>query len=629
MKKRIQKKSNTLSYAGLTCTMGFLALLGGAKPASAQSYNFSIPIWEILQAGPSGMQLPDGTVVTASQIRLNGTANIDPMSGGGGPEVGGTYNGTVMTGYTGSANPADFTRVTTGNTQTIDNGSGTNCAAGIGFHIHFNRPTLQPQFLTLDLDGTSGINNEWVGYMAFNGDNFVPYTTTIVTPNTFATISNITIGGAHGWRTFITNQISATAAANIPGTLQVDHCTSNPNADPDDINAQTLYTSSSPITDYYYIWGIWGTTGAANTQNSGVSPIVINVSADFGRAPDSYKTLQVSKGASHGLGSGLTLGAVAYPDRDGLNGFGSDTTTDNDGVAAILPIVNSGAASQLIPAYSIVSTYTNPTGNAANYAAWIDWNNNGTFDPAEGVTATSPAGSTSGTVTFTWNNVTLSGASGTTQTYARIRTTTEAITISNPSGSFIDGEVEDYIVPFAQPLPLTLTQFTGKVTNHRASLSWATQKEENTDRFEVEYSRQGNSFSTIGTVKAVGNGAHNYNFTDIDHVNAVNFYRLKMIDKDGQTLYSKIIRINDQTDNAAAATLQLYPNPVTDQLYIQSTLQLPYQLTVYNNIGQAVLQQKVYAAPSAINCSALGVGTYHMLVQSADGQIERKTFIKQ
>jgi len=106
--------------------------------------------------------------------------------------------------------------------------------------------------------------------------------------------------------------------------------------------------------------------------------------------------------------------------------------------------------------------------------------------------------------------------------------------------------------------------------------------------FEVERSQDGIHFNTIGFVKGQGNSQveNNYLFTD-EHINLSTYqYRLKMMDIDGKYTYSDVITLTRQGEHT---TISFFPNPVQDQLTIQSTTALKKAtITVYNLNGQVI-----------------------------------------
>lgn len=124
------------------------------------------------------------------------------------------------------------------------------------------------------------------------------------------------------------------------------------------------------------------------------------------------------------------------------------------------------------------------------------------------------------------------------------------------------------------PLPVSLMRFNGSKADLAANLNWATASERNSSRFEVERSYDANTFAPIGNVKSNGNSnrLQNYSFVDADaFVNnePVVYYRLKMIDNDGSFEYSNTISINNNEEETTIETVNVFPNPFNNELFIE------------------------------------------------------------
>lgn len=111
-------------------------------------------------------------------------------------------------------------------------------------------------------------------------------------------------------------------------------------------------------------------------------------------------------------------------------------------------------------------------------------------------------------------------------------------------------------------LPLDLIAFDGNISENGNQLNWTTANEIDIKEFIIESSENGETFSVIGAVDAVGNTVSNTNYEFIDDIKVVgqNYYRLKIVNNDHTFTYSKIILIEDKFTN----TIKLFPNPVTD-----------------------------------------------------------------
>lgn len=173
--------------------------------------------------------------------------------------------------------------------------------------------------------------------------------------------------------------------------------------------------------------------------------------------------------------------------------------------------------------------------------------------------------------------------------------------------SFVVSSFSGFFVQTTQsPLPLTLLNFTGQKQTNAVLLSWLTTKETNTSHFILQRSTNGTSFSNIGRVEAKNwSGNNTYNFTDINPLPGVNFYRLQMVDKDGKFMYSPIIRIDFKHESQ----LQLYPNPVHDYVSISGVAPGGI-IRIVNTNGAVVKQLPTNANSITITMDGLSSGVY-------------------
>jgi hypothetical protein len=118
-------------------------------------------------------------------------------------------------------------------------------------------------------------------------------------------------------------------------------------------------------------------------------------------------------------------------------------------------------------------------------------------------------------------------------------------------------------------LPLTLIDFKGNYKKYEGfELKWQTANEENVSHFMIEKSSEvANKFAPIGEVKALGHSAtpQYYSFLDAQP-SLLNYYRLKIMDNDGQIQYSKILSFSG--NKTSKDKVALYPNPVTNVLNV-------------------------------------------------------------
>ena len=142
-------------------------------------------------------------------------------------------------------------------------------------------------------------------------------------------------------------------------------------------------------------------------------------------------------------------------------------------------------------------------------------------------------------------------------------------------------------------LPLTIDQFNGGYSEGLIQLKWTTFTEINMDHFDIERSTDGNNFRQIGKIEATGSSSNNtsYSYLDISAERGSNFYRLAMVDNDGNYIYSKVITVS--VDVKGITVSVVYPNPFSKRVQVKLDCQKPEQITirVIDNAGAVVRTQ--------------------------------------
>lgn len=126
-------------------------------------------------------------------------------------------------------------------------------------------------------------------------------------------------------------------------------------------------------------------------------------------------------------------------------------------------------------------------------------------------------------------------------------------------------------------LPLVLKDFTGKLeSDQHSGLHWTTSSESNTSHFEVERSIDAVHFEMIGRVSAAGSSSNDikYSLRDPYIAEPVNYYRLKMVDRDGRSRYSEVLLIKNPQRSLQA--VRVLSNPFGNQIELLFS-QIPSQ----------------------------------------------------
>ncbi len=169
------------------------------------------------------------------------------------------------------------------------------------------------------------------------------------------------------------------------------------------------------------------------------------------------------------------------------------------------------------------------------------------------------------------------------------------------------------------PLPVELLHFEAQKINNHIELNWATASEINNDYFVVERSIDNDIFIPIGVVEGRGNTTEhtNYQFIDFEPHAGANYYRLRQVDFDGYTSFSKTLAITVKKD----FNWQVYPNPVQSFLNItipEYYINYELQFLLYNELGQLIKDLAVMEYQNTINLDVfnLSKGVYWLQIRN-------------
>ncbi len=252
----------------------------------------------------------------------------------------------------------------------------------------------------------------------------------------------------------------------------------------------------------------------------------------------------------------------------------------------------------------------------AYIGVWIDYNNDGDFADANetvflGTSNTAYSGSFTIPTSVTVGNKRL-----------RVRRVGSFFGTDPSCTNFYDGEAEDYTLSVAAALPVNLLSFQANATKLGNHLDWQTATEINFSHYVVERSIDGISFEKLGEVKGRGN-AQTYEFLDAIPHSGINYYRLKLIDIDGSSEYSKIVSVGQNV----SGKVKIYPNPAHDVLNIDVSDYQKASVRVVDILGRDIIVKADFSDKTQIDLSSLANGIYFIEVNT-NGQIMREKVVK-
>ncbi len=186
------------------------------------------------------------------------------------------------------------------------------------------------------------------------------------------------------------------------------------------------------------------------------------------------------------------------------------------------------------------------------------------------------------------------------------------------SGQPATGTVNFGITLSGTVLPIELTAFNANTEGSKNRLTWATASERGTSHFDIERSRDSKTFEKVGEVKAKGEAA-NYVFTDSKAVSGTLYYRLKMVDFDGTTDYSKIVSVQSY----GKGNVKIYPTVTADNLVVEGAK----SVTIVNMMGQVVLQREMNG--SVVSLQELPKGIYIVKGEATEGGTFLEKIVKE
>jgi len=152
--------------------------------------------------------------------------------------------------------------------------------------------------------------------------------------------------------------------------------------------------------------------------------------------------------------------------------------------------------------------------------------------------------------------------------------------IGNQNGAFMTRSIMETntvwnALDAVSTLPAELYSLDGKPAPKGIFLSWNTTNEYNCKSFEIERTITMKDYKTIATVNAssTSTSKNSYTFNDTSAVNGINFYRIKTIGKDENTIYSKIIAVENKPDNAFELK---FTNLKNNAFQIETVTQKPF-----------------------------------------------------
>lgn len=184
--------------------------------------------------------------------------------------------------------------------------------------------------------------------------------------------------------------------------------------------------------------------------------------------------------------------------------------------------------------------------------------------------------------------------------------------------SFLNGTLSKITNP-GDPLPVKLLFVNLTKSGGSFVIRWRTAQESKFSHFDVQRSRDGRTFETVGSVRGEGTGS-SYAFTDGEPFPNTSYYRLKMTDDDGTFNYSALVKGKlDMRDQPF-----VFPNPGGSQITIGG-LAKGDEVRIYSTSGLLVHSRDMTVDGEwKLNMEGKPKGIYTVFIDNAASGFSQK-----
>ena len=215
-------------------------------------------------------------------------------------------------------------------------------------------------------------------------------------------------------------------------------------------------------------------------------------------------------------------------------------------------------------------------------------------------------------------------------------TTTLLLSPATITANFSIGDLGSGYFPFGVLSDIKL-KLSGYNEDGDARLKWEVNRNADATSYELQRGTNGTEFETVSSISATNSSSADamYNYNDRSTANSkTRFYRIKQMLKNGNSLYSNVIKISDQSRIELLAKPN--PNPFTNkiELKLQQRSAATTIINLFDQNGRNVYHH-IFTTQSGENrliisdsISQLTAGIYILEIHSGD-DIIREKIIKQ
>ena len=191
------------------------------------------------------------------------------------------------------------------------------------------------------------------------------------------------------------------------------------------------------------------------------------------------------------------------------------------------------------------------------------------------------------------------------------------------------------VVDYYYITPVEFTSFSASPENGDVTLNWSTATEKNNRGFDIERRTEKGKYQKVGFVAGFGTTTEpkSYSFTDSKPEPGKYVYRLRQVDMNGASAYSKEVEV-EVTTPATFSLEQNYPNPFNPNTTIKYSIPEDgsVKLKVYNLLGEEVITlvnsfQRAGRYEVVFDASKLASGVYSYRIETQKNTSVKKMIL--
>ncbi len=177
---------------------------------------------------------------------------------------------------------------------------------------------------------------------------------------------------------------------------------------------------------------------------------------------------------------------------------------------------------------------------------------------------------------------------------------------------------------FTALLPVKLMNFTARNNKGTTLLNWSATNENDLQYYVLQKSVDGSNWKDVKKIMPGAAVTDNYFVNDEEKNTGITYYRLKQVQRNGQPVYSTLVKINANDYNEATITHNSFSHGSVN-LQITATKPDSYRAEIYNISGSKLKQQLInvntgYNSAIVNMPAGLANGIYLLSIRNTSGQ---------